>query len=116
VRVVALIVRAGAVLVAAGFLFSLLLDGAETPVGAAQGRAAETATTPASTTAAKPKPKPKPKFPPGVVSIVATGDIVVGSTPNLPVANFGRESAGNDSLHPRRGCGQKYVRTSEPTR
>jgi hypothetical protein len=82
-RVVALIVRAGAVLVAAGFLFSLLVDGAETPDGASESRAARAATTPTTTTGA-PKPKPKPTLPQGVVSIVATGDIVMGSTPNLP--------------------------------
>lgn len=79
-RVIALIVRAGAVVLAAGFVFSLVVDGAETPVVAAQ--------TPVPA-APPPSPKPavapaKPKVPAGVVAIVATGDIVMGSTPNLP--------------------------------
>jgi poly-gamma-glutamate capsule biosynthesis protein CapA/YwtB (metallophosphatase superfamily) len=40
---------------------------------------------PAAARAPKPKPKPaKPAVPPGLVAIVATGDIVMGSTPNLP--------------------------------
>jgi poly-gamma-glutamate capsule biosynthesis protein CapA/YwtB (metallophosphatase superfamily) len=83
-RVIALIVRAGAVAVAAGFLFSLVIDGNDPPATvAAQGASAAVGTT-------KPKPKPtrapaaKPKIPPGVVTIAATGDIVMGSTPNLP--------------------------------
>jgi poly-gamma-glutamate capsule biosynthesis protein CapA/YwtB (metallophosphatase superfamily) len=83
-RVIALIVRAGAVAVAAGFLFSLVIDGTDPPAPvAAQGASAAVGTT-------KPKPKPtrapaaKPKIPPGVVTIAATGDIVMGSTPNLP--------------------------------
>ncbi len=88
-RLIALIVRAGAVVAASAFVFSLLVDGVETPDGAVQGRAAETATTPSTATPAPPRPKPKPRFPPGVVSIVATGDIVMGSTPNLP-ADSGR--------------------------
>ena len=37
-RVIALIVRAGAVVVAPGFLFSLVIDGADTPVVAPRGR------------------------------------------------------------------------------
>jgi hypothetical protein len=87
-RVIALIVRAGVVVVAAGFLFSLVVDGAETPAGVAQvDRNAVT------TTQAEPKPKPatppKSNVPPGVVTIAATGDIVMGSTPNLP-ADAGR--------------------------
>jgi len=82
-RVIALIARAGVVVVAAGFLFSLLIDGAETPVVAAQSAPPALETTPV--TPAKPTAAPaKPKVPPGVVAIAATGDIVMGSTPNLP--------------------------------
>src|SRR5687768_2309490 len=81
VRSLALIVRAGAVVVAAGFLFSLFVDGAKTPLVVAQSEPATVEKRPArkpATVAAK------PKAPPGVVAIVATGDIVMGSTPNLP--------------------------------
>src|SRR5262245_39803206 len=84
-RVIALIVRAGAVAVAAGFLFSLVIDGTDPPaMVATQGASV------AVGAAKPPKPKPvrtpaaKPKIPPGVVTIAATGDIVMGSTPNLP--------------------------------
>jgi poly-gamma-glutamate capsule biosynthesis protein CapA/YwtB (metallophosphatase superfamily) len=81
-RVAALVVRAGAVVVLAGFCVSLLVDGAPLPASAkpvatTNANAAETA--PAS----RQKPK-KPKPPPGVVTISAVGDIVMGSSPNLP--------------------------------
>jgi hypothetical protein len=84
VRVVALVVRAGAVVAASAFLFSLLVDGGPKPATAAR---------PDISSVEKPAPKPKPaaatkparpKVPEGVVAIVATGDIVMGSTPNLP--------------------------------
>jgi len=81
-RVLALVLRAGAVVVAAGVVFSLLVDGAPRPkvVQAAQaaGNAGQAPATPAA------KPKPPPAYPPGVVTIVATGDIVMGTTPDLP--------------------------------
>jgi len=84
VRVVALIVRAGAVVAAGAFVFSLLVDGGPRPATAARPDVS-------SVEQAAPKPKPavvtKPaarKAPQGVVAIVATGDIVMGSTPNLP--------------------------------
>lgn len=84
-RVIALIVRAGAVAVAAGFLFSLVIDGTDPPATVVtRGASAAVGTT------KPPKPKPtrapaaKPRIPPGVVTIAATGDIVMGSTPNLP--------------------------------
>jgi Bacterial capsule synthesis protein PGA_cap len=80
-RVIALIVRAGAVVVAAGFLFSLVVDGVDAPVVAAQTGRAPVAPTPTPKPAVTPA---KPKVPPGVVTIAATGDIVMGSTPNLP--------------------------------
>jgi len=89
VRVVALVVRAGAVVAASAFVFSLLVDGTPKPATAARPDLS-------SVVAPAPKPKPapaaapaKPKVPEGVVAIVATGDIVMGSTPNLP-ADGGR--------------------------
>ena len=83
-RVIALIVRAGAVVAASAFAFSLLVDGGPKPATAARPDVSA-----AETPAPKPKPtavkKPTgPKIPEGVVAIVATGDIVMGSTPNLP--------------------------------
>jgi len=84
VRVIALIVRAGAVVVACAFVFSQLVDGGPKPATAARPDVSAV-----ETPAPKPKPaavkKPTgPKIPEGVVAIVATGDIVMGSTPNLP--------------------------------
>ena len=83
-RVIALIVRAGAVVAASAFVFSLLVDGGPKPATAARPDVSVV-----ETPAPKPKPtavkKPTgPKIPDGVVAIVATGDIVMGSTPNLP--------------------------------
>jgi hypothetical protein len=84
VRVIALIVRAGAVVVACAFVFSQLVDGGPKPATAARPDVS-------AVEAPAPKPKPAavkkptgPKIPEGVVAIVATGDIVMGSTPNLP--------------------------------
>ncbi|HET9288958.1 MAG TPA: CapA family protein [Gaiella sp.] len=81
-RVIALIVRAGAVVAASAFVFSLLVDGGPRPATAAR---------PDVQAVEQPEPRPaakavpaRPKVPPGVVAIVATGDIVMGSTPNLP--------------------------------
>lgn len=79
-RPVALILRAGAVVLAVGFLFTLLIDGAPKPV-TEQVQAA-----PEKQEAVK-KPlvaKAARVVPAGVVTIAATGDIVMGSTPNLP--------------------------------
>ena len=67
-------------LVAVAFVFTLLIDGTPAPV-AVKAKAA-----------AKPEPvvttptvvKTTPRTPAGVVTIAATGDIVMGSTPNLP--------------------------------
>ena len=86
-RVIALIVRAGAVVVVAGFLFSLLIDDADPPTVAARTEPAPVRQ-PAPATNAPATPA-RPKVPPGVVTIAATGDIVMGSTPNLP-ADGGR--------------------------
>jgi poly-gamma-glutamate capsule biosynthesis protein CapA/YwtB (metallophosphatase superfamily) len=82
VRVIALIVRAGAVVAASAFVFSLLVDGGPRPATAARPDV-QVVEQPEPQPAAKPAPA-KPKAPPGVVAIVATGDIVMGSTPNLP--------------------------------
>ena len=83
-RVIALIVRAGAVVAASAFLFSLLVD--EGPNRATASlpdiRSVEPAA-PKPAAAATTKPA-KPEAPEGVVAIVATGDIVMGSTPSLP--------------------------------
>jgi len=89
VRGIALIVRAGAVVCASAFVFSLLVHGAPKPAVASNEVARTTATeATAKTVAAKAKASARkrrtPKVPPGVVAIVATGDIVMGSTPNLP--------------------------------
>ncbi len=90
-RGIALIVRAGAVVCASAFVFSLLVHGAPRPA-VASNEAVETTAKSEQTAAAKQKAAAKrkaakrkePKVPPGVVAIVATGDIVMGSTPNLP--------------------------------
>ena len=80
-RPVALIVRAGAAVLAVGLLFSLLVDGAPKPVTEvvqAAPEKAEAVTKPAVVKA------PTSTVPAGVVTVAATGDIVMGSTPNLP--------------------------------
>jgi poly-gamma-glutamate capsule biosynthesis protein CapA/YwtB (metallophosphatase superfamily) len=82
VRVIALIVRAGLVVAASAFLFSLVVDGAPRPATAAEPGVVTIEAPPRP--AAKPAAKPEPATPPGVVTLVATGDIVMGSTPNLP--------------------------------
>jgi poly-gamma-glutamate capsule biosynthesis protein CapA/YwtB (metallophosphatase superfamily) len=94
VRGLALIVRAGAVVCASAFLLTLLVHGAPKPAVASSEVAPRAASTTAGTAAAKAKGKAKAKKaatrrgakkpPPGVVAVVATGDIVMGSTPNLP--------------------------------
>lgn len=78
-RPVALVLRAGAVVVAVGFVFSLLIDGAPAPV------ATEVQAAPKAVVVKKaPVVKKQSAIPAGVVTIAATGDIVMGSTPNLP--------------------------------
>ena len=90
-RPLALILRAGAVVVALGFAFSLLIDGAPRPVAArVEAAGASTTATDAAAAAAqkaaarKAAAKRKSAAPQGVVTISAVGDIVMGSTPNLP--------------------------------
>jgi len=88
-RGIALIVRAGAVVCASAFLFSLLVHGAPRPAVASS--ASQPSTAAAAKAAAEKRAQQKAatrraaaKVPPGVVAIVATSDIVMGSTPNLP--------------------------------
>ena len=81
-RLVALVLRAGAAVVVAGFLFSLLVDGAPAPV-AEQAQAASKIAAVKKTVVVT---KPARAVPAGVVTIAAVGDIVMGSTPNLPPA------------------------------
>ena len=81
-RVIALIVRAGAVVAASAFVFSVLVDGAPKPASAARTEI-QVVVAPARKPATTVK-RTTPKFPPGLVQVVATGDIVMGSTPNLP--------------------------------
>ena len=89
-RGIALIVRAGAVVCAFAFLFSLAVHGSPRPAIASREAAAASTGSPATkarrTTQAKraATKRAAPKIPPGVVAIVATGDIVMGSTPKLP--------------------------------
>ena len=89
-RGIALIVRAGAVVCASAFLFSLLVHGAPRPA-VASSAASQSSTAASAKAAAEKRAQQKAatrraaaKVPPGVVAIVATGDIVMGSTPNLP--------------------------------
>ena len=81
-RPVALVLRAGVVVVAVGFLFSLLVDGAPAPA-AEQAQAAPRAVAVKSAVVVR---KVTRAVPAGVVTIAAVGDIVMGSTPNLPPA------------------------------
>ncbi len=89
-RGIALIVRAGAVVCAFAFVFSLFVHGAPRPaVASTEAVQAETGATAKAATQKRAEQKAKAgraaaKTPPGVVAIVATGDIVMGSTPNLP--------------------------------
>ncbi|MCY7303393.1 MAG: CapA family protein [Thermoleophilia bacterium] len=80
-RPIALIVRAGAALLAVGFFFTLLIDGAPKPVTEQVQAAPEKQGAAKTSSAIK---KPVRTAPAGVVTIAATGDIVMGSTPNLP--------------------------------
>ncbi len=80
-RPIALIVRACAAVLAVGFLFTLLIDGAPKPVTEQVQAALEKQGVVKTSAAVK---KPVRTAPAGVVTIAATGDIVMGSTPNLP--------------------------------
>lgn len=80
-RVVWLVARAGAVVVAAGFAFSLLVDGGPTPVTV---RAAPASAAAAAQQRPKAETAQRRARKSSLVTIVAVGDIVMGSTPNLP--------------------------------
>jgi hypothetical protein len=88
VRGVLLALRAGAVVVAIGGLAALVLDGAPQAVDPTPTAQATSAKPERPATEAQPA-KPRAVVPAGVVSISAVGDIVMGSTPNLP-PNGGR--------------------------
>ena len=80
-RPLALVLRAGAVVVAVGFVFSLLVDGAPAPVARRRRRRRRPTVVDEEPTAVKRRARTPPA---GVVTIAAVGDIVMGSTPNLP--------------------------------
>lgn len=87
-RGVLLAVRAGLVVALTIVVVSLLVDGAPTPAVAQSQSPLLALASEKLTEPSKPPPK-KPPFPPGVVTISAVGDIVMGSTPELP-ADGGR--------------------------
>ena len=71
-------------LVAVAFVFSLLVNGTPAPVALEAKAAPKTKTETAKTTTTAVVKTTKRATPAGVVTIAATGDIVMGSTPNLP--------------------------------
>lgn len=82
-RALALVLRAGAVVVVIGVLTTMLVDSGPR----AELTTTVVATSPpevAITTAADAPVVPAPRNPSGIVTIAITGDIVMGSTPNLP--------------------------------
>lgn len=81
-RVLGFLLRAGAVVVALAALFSFL--GGEGPRHAAAERETEARSVAAAPPRAPTKTRAKAAFPSGTVTIVAVGDIVMGSTPRLP--------------------------------
>jgi poly-gamma-glutamate capsule biosynthesis protein CapA/YwtB (metallophosphatase superfamily) len=90
-RPLALIVRAGAVVLALGLAFSLLVDGAPPPATSNAEAAAESAATKKAAAdaarkaaAAKKAKAARQAVPSSRITIAAVGDIVMGSTPNLP--------------------------------
>lgn len=87
-RLLALVVRAGAVVVAAAFVFSLVVDDGPSS-GGAQARTATalpaaTAKSKQARTAQTARKPRRSAVASQVVTIAAVGDIVMGSTPNLP--------------------------------
>jgi hypothetical protein len=85
VRTVALIVRAGALVALAVVGVGLVVDGPPRPA-AALAAAAASASSPAADAPKKTRAVvvPKRQAPTALVTVAATGDIVMGSTPNLP--------------------------------
>jgi hypothetical protein len=86
VRLFALILRAGAVVLAVGFVVSLLVDGAPRPVSAKASAAPARASSKAKseTSAVRKAAVVQKAAPTGDVTIAAVGDIVMGSSPNMP--------------------------------
>ncbi len=91
-RPFALLLRAGAVVVAVGFIFSLLVHGAPAPVAARAEASApaaaskKAAAAKAAAAKAAAKKRAANATPAGVVTIAAVGDIVMGTTSNPPPA------------------------------
>ena len=79
-RVIALIVRAGAVVALSAVVLALLVDGTQQP--ATERAAVQTVAAPTP----RPRPEQVPEQPPTPVpiSITATGDIAFGAAPDLP--------------------------------
>ncbi len=82
-RALALAVRAGAVVVGLGFLFSLLVNSPPSAIGE-RTRTTPTAKPVAAARITKVVKSVQTSIPAGIVSIAAVGDLVMGSTPNLP--------------------------------
>jgi hypothetical protein len=83
-----LALRAGGVVAAVAVVAALVVEGAPQPADPTP-TAQATATAPDQQTTATEPAEPRKRIPAGVVSISAVGDIVMGSTPNLP-PNGGR--------------------------
>jgi hypothetical protein len=85
-RLLALILRAGAVVLVVGFVVSLLVDGAPRAVSAqaSAASAASSSQTKKTTTVARTAAVVRKQAPAGNVTIAAVGDIVMGSAPNMP--------------------------------
>lgn len=84
-RPLALMLRAGAVVVLVGIAVAAVVDGAPHPVVVQPAVAAgDAGLQPTVTTEPRRVAVPKRQAPNALVTIAATGDIVMGSTPNLP--------------------------------
>jgi hypothetical protein len=80
-RLVALIARAGAVVLLGGVLVGALVDAPPRPVVVQEAIASPVQQ--AGTSSAEPRPVPR-RARAALITLSATGDIVMGSTPNLP--------------------------------
>jgi poly-gamma-glutamate capsule biosynthesis protein CapA/YwtB (metallophosphatase superfamily) len=84
-RPLALILRAGIVVVLVGIAVAAVVDGAPHPVVVQPAIAAgDAGRQPEATAEPKRVAVPKRQAPSALVTVAATGDIVMGSTPNLP--------------------------------
>jgi len=85
VRPLALVLRAGVVVLTLAFLFSLLVDGGPGSATPRANAASKSSSVQKAPTAKKSTVRrARRAVPAGSVTIAATGDIVMGSTPNLP--------------------------------